>query len=108
VPVISTADRAILQQVKERLAVHYPGVRVLAYGSRARGDGQPDSDLDLCVVLETACPEAEVRARQIAWEVGFDHDVVISTAFVARDEIEEGPLRASPFVANVLREGVLA
>ena len=105
---ISPADRAVQQEVAGRVREHYPQARVLAYGSRARGDAEADSDLDICVILESSCPEAEALVRQIAWKVGFDCGLLISTVVLGRDEIEGGPLQASPFVANVLREGILA
>lgn len=40
-------DWAILQQI---LARELPGVEVWAFGSRARGDAKPFSDLDLAVI----------------------------------------------------------
>lgn len=58
-------DAAALQQGLERLVAD-PEVRaVVAFGSRARGDGRPDSDLDLAVI--SALPKLEPADKQAAW-----------------------------------------
>jgi hypothetical protein len=48
------------------------------------------------------------RIRESAWEIGFDHGIVISTVLVSQESFEEGPMAASTLVANVRREGVAA
>jgi len=58
-------DAAALQQGLERLVAD-PEVRaVVAFGSRARGDGRPDSDLDLAVI--SALPKLEHAGKRAAY-----------------------------------------
>lgn len=45
------ADRRMLHEFAARVRERQPHARVWAFGSRARGDAAPDSDLDLCVVV---------------------------------------------------------
>ena len=47
-----------------------------------------------------------VQVSEIAWEVGFEMDRVISTVVATRDELEQGAMGANPLVLNVEREGV--
>jgi hypothetical protein len=44
---------------------------------------------------------------ELAWEVGFEHDRVISTFAVSVDQVESGAVGASPLLARVMLEGVV-
>ena len=39
------------QAIKESVHAYLPNARIMLYGSRARGDAQPDSDYDVAVFL---------------------------------------------------------
>ena len=47
----------------ERIVAAVRPLRILAFGSRARGNAAPESDLDLLVVLPKGTPEAGVSNR---------------------------------------------
>jgi uncharacterized protein len=51
---------------------------------------------------------AELRRRisEIAWEVGFEADRVISTIVTTRDQLEHGAMGANPLILNIEREGI--
>lgn len=102
---LSPIDERIAAIFKRQLQklVHPLDVRV--FGSRARGDAAPDSDLDIYIELEEVTPQLRDQISEAAWLVGFDHDCVISTFVVTREQLEHGALGASPLVASVMREG---
>jgi len=100
------ADRRIAREFRRRLSAIAPIVDLRVFGSRARGDAAPDSDLDLFIELEEATPELRKRISEIAWEVGFEMDRMISTVVTTRDDLEHGAMGANPLVLNVEREGV--
>ncbi len=103
---IADWDRHILELFAARVRQHFPESRIWAFGSRARGDGTWESDLDVCVVVETLTYEDRHAIWDISWEVGFEHDVLISSVAYSQDEFEQGPCSESPLVLNILREGV--
>ena len=76
------------------------------FGSRARGDAAPDSDLDVFVESEQATPELRQRISEIAWEVGFERDRVICTRVATREELEHAAVGAILPVINMDQEGV--
>lgn len=44
-------ERAALTELKEKITEKYPGAEIILYGSKARGDYNQDSDIDLLIVI---------------------------------------------------------
>jgi predicted nucleotidyltransferase len=100
-------DQQVLQEFAQRVRLRFPDARVWAFGSRARGDASPGSDLDVCVVVDRLDEQRDREIIGIAWEVGFAHDVVISTVTFSQAEFAAGPLAVSPIVTSILHDGVV-
>lgn len=79
-------------------------VRVILFGSQARGDATEESDIDVLVVLPNLEKSTLDTVLEIAWEVGFEAGKVISVIPATYDEMEL--LSASPFFQAVQREGI--
>lgn len=91
-------------QVRER----FPGARIWAFGSKVRGNATEESDLDVCVVVESLDEAIDQAIMDIAWEIGFENDVIISTVTYSQQEFDQGPCSESPLVQNILRAGMEA
>lgn len=105
---MSPQDSNILRQFAALVRSACGAAQIWAFGSRARGDAAPESDLDVCVVLEGLDEAIDRKVMRIAWEVGFQNSIVLSTVTYSRDEFARGPCAASPLVRTILREGVAA
>ena len=103
---MTNRDQQVLQEFARRVRLWFPDARIWAFGSRTRGDAVPESDMDVCVVVDQLDDERDRGIIGIAWEVGFAHDVVISTVTFSRAEFTAGPLAVSPIVTSIVHDGV--
>ena len=98
-------DEAIAE-ITRRLVEYYHPERIYLFGSVARGDAGPDSDLDFCVVLADDAPKGLYRpgVHRALWGIGTAADVV---ALPASDfERRAAHVKAS-LPATVVCEGKL-
>lgn len=96
----------LVRKVAEELRAMY-GRRlrgVVLFGSRARGDAHPDSDVDVLVVLDqVTSPWDELRRMdEVLWRHSFEHDTVIAATPVDEAELRD-PRR--PHIIRAASEG---
>ena len=104
---MTSYDLALLHRIREAIHGVEPTAQVILYGSRARGDAQPDSDWDLLVLLDGPVDYRRAAAvRHRLYPLELEADIIVS-AMVLSDEEWHSPLaQAMPFHENVLSEGV--
>ena len=106
---LSIHDRQIADELKRRIKQDLADVELMdfrVYGSRARGDFTPDSDMDVFLEVVSISKEQRLKISEIAWEVGFEMDRVISTFVVTIEQINNGPLAANPILSQIEHEGI--
>jgi predicted nucleotidyltransferase len=104
---MSAVDLTLVREFKHRAEQALPGriVRVMLYGSRARGDARPDSDWDVAIFVNG---EPTSRDRSVLSDIG--HDLMLESGqYLQTIAIDSSrtPDR-SHFVHNVLKDGLAA
>lgn len=99
-------DLIIARELKRRLSEITKLLDFSVFGSRARGDAVEGSDMDVFVEVQTLDRNLKERMQDLAWEAGFNNHLVISLLVYTRDELENSPLRSSPIVRAIAREGL--
>jgi predicted nucleotidyltransferase len=97
----------IISEFRDRIQAEYGDrlVKLVVFGSEARGDAEPDSDIDLLVVLKGPVELGKEvnRLGQIRSEFCLEYGRVISCIFMDEQRFNSSD---SPLLRNVRREGV--
>jgi hypothetical protein len=104
---MNTVEQSILGRFKALLQQRLSVRQVILFGSRARGDADPQSDMDVVVVLEG---QVDRRARDYvsdcAWGAGFEVGIIVVPLVYSVYDWEEGPESDSLLARAVALEGL--
>jgi predicted nucleotidyltransferase len=79
---------------------------ILLFGSRARGEAAPDSDMDLLVVVSDASPDIVRAIRYLAVDVWLKYDIYLSTRVWSQKHWQQLGNLQTLLYRNILRDGV--
>lgn len=98
--------KSVIKRFKSALeSAHFPDAKLYLFGSYARGDARPDSDIDICLVsrvFETQKEEYEKEAIVIAFGIDSRIQVVVTDPYKFRKD----PL--SPLYSRIRKEAIAA
>jgi predicted nucleotidyltransferase len=99
--------RTILTELRQRFEGLYGErlVQMVLFGSQARRDAEPGSDIDVLIVLRGSVNPGEeiTRTGELTALLSLQYDVVISRIFMSAEQFSS---EQSPLLLNVRREGV--
>lgn len=97
----------IPQLVKQAVHTVVPTADLILFGSRARGDFEPDSDWDFLVLTDEADSwEIRKRINERLFVITADTGELIYCSVSSREDWNTPLSKANPFQKNVVREGV--
>ncbi len=100
--------KKIVEKAKEAILSVEPDAEIILFGSEARGDARPDSDIDLLVLLsgdrKSVDREAEFFGPLCLLEG--ETGISISPKIYLKKDWENRPF-VTPFYVNVIKEGIV-
>ena len=119
-------ERNALIELKEKILKKYPGTELILYGSKARGDYNEDSDIDLLIVINdnynidrdisfeelrklyflAVDKKIENEILSIVVDIELKYDIFIDWQIKNKSYIQTGLAQVVPLYRNIKREGV--
>ena len=102
-PTQASVTQDLLAETVRRIVRCAAPTKILLFGSAARGEMGPDSDLDLLVVVSDGTHRRETARRlyQALWDLGIPKDVVV----VTESDVAEFANEPSLLIRPALKEG---
>jgi len=105
---LSDSDRQAVEAAARLLKQSFPVCEVILFGSKARGEGGPGSDIDLLAVTTRKLDWNERgRMSYDLVELGLDHGVLIELLVEEREEWLDGIGRMLSIRNQIERDGVV-
>jgi len=100
---LATIDDKLIRYVTDTIVEHFHPRRIILFGSHARGDAHPDSDLDLLIEMETDLSfyERMRRVDEVFESRSWPMDLLVYTPA----EVQEERTKVYSIVKIAEREG---
>ena len=104
---LHTEIKSVLLQCRNVIKSDYPNAQIILYGSQARGQAQPESDIDLLVLLDEEIPAATKRhIHDLLYDIALTEDVVISSIIKSSRKWNLPINQATPLYEIIQKEGI--
>jgi len=100
-------EKEIINKITRELSAEEEIVRVIAFGSRIRGDNRGDSDLDILVMVREKNYSIKDRIHEKVFEYELTHGISLGLIILSLKEWEINERIGSPFTKNIMKEGMI-
>mgnify|MGYP000421492497 CR=1 FL=1 len=100
-------EKKALLELKKRLLGRFPDAKIILYGSKARGDFDEESDIDILIILKNKVDDSlREDIFSMSFKIELKYDVIFGI-LVEPEDFWNSPLaKAMPIHWNIDREGI--
>lgn len=98
----------LVEQISKTIRRVAPTAKTILFGSEARGEAHPDSDIDLLILVDgdkMSLEQEEIITLPL-YELELKTGVVISPIIMLKKLWENRPFK-TPFYINIVNEGII-
>lgn len=105
---LNAKEKSALQRLKDslKIKIREDFVELKLFGSKARGDARPDSDIDVLVIVKSDDWHVSDLVYEIVTDILIEKGISISPKVISEKNFKIQKEEGIPFVKNVVREGI--
>jgi len=105
---LAVRERQAIDVFTTRLREHFPGriLQVTLFGSKARGDSRPWSDIDVLLIVDEESWPLRQEISNLAADVSLEYDVLIGPRVIGQERWERMKQRRFSLYRNIVAEGI--
>lgn len=105
---LTSYEQEAIESFLTRVQIDHPGrvFQAILFGSKARGDSHPDSDIDVLLVVDSDEWRFQHAISDIASDVSLEYGVLIGPRVIGQANWEEMAQGRFSLHENVSREGI--
>jgi predicted nucleotidyltransferase len=109
IPHLTTQEHHAIESFISRLRERFPEriLQTILFGSKARGDSQPWSDIDILIIVSEEDWPLRQEISTLAARVSLEHDVLIGPRVIGQERWERMKQRRFGLYQNIVAEGIL-
>ena len=101
-------EELAIEEAARTVKSQFPVEEIILFGSKARGDHDAFSDIDLLLVTTQPLNWRDEKAIvEILFDIGMTHDVIFTPLFVSKEEWKGGLFAQFPIYAEIVRDGAV-
>lgn len=108
VPWLSPIELSTLHRYVQEIRSRYGDrvLQIILFGSRARGGGNEESDMDVAVIITANDPVLRRRLYDIATELWLDSEIKISPLILSEEEFQSYLKMKRGIAITIQKEGI--
>jgi predicted nucleotidyltransferase len=105
---LAARERKAIQVFSHRLHERYPDeiLQVTLFGSKARGDSGPSSDIDILITVREESWSLRGKISTLAADVSLEYDVLIGPRVLGKERWERMKEHSFGLYKNIVAEGI--
>lgn len=100
-------DRELMKEIANKLSTYREIVRIIAYGSRVRGNNRDDSDFDILIIVNKKDGVIKGKIIDIIYDYELDTGISFSIKIYSEEELRINEGLGSPFIKSIKEEGII-
>jgi len=100
-------EKRILSDIAEVLSSEPSVLKIVAYGSKVRGDFRGDSDFDIFVLVDRKSLYIKNKIIDVFYDYELRFDIPFSVSIFSKEEFDFNDAMGSPFIKSIKEEGIV-